>query len=192
MAALTRTQILAKAVINLQNITIFGYQNADMDSFCDEGLVEISKIIPYIFTDTIASVGTKYLDGATLIPTLLPGNPIIKAEYPDDTFSNVSVMGNTIELLDIGAPASGEDVTLYCRGIHTVTDSASTLSPAMEVVLAKWIAGLAAVSMSHALISKATAGGQNMNVLAKAWGRDKIAEAEKLLRSLSVPSSREF
>ena len=62
-----------------------------------------------------------------------------KAEYPTrqypQNFRNVKVFGDVLTLDVTSEPDDDEEVFLYCRKTHTLTESASSLSPQLEQIL---------------------------------------------------------
>ena len=71
-----------------------------------------------------------------------------KAEYETrqdpQEFRNVSIFGD-IATLDIPfTPTDGNEVFLYCHKVHTLTESSSTLKPALEKVLIEGVIAKAA------------------------------------------------
>jgi len=62
-------------------------------------------------------------------------------------FRNVRIFGDILTLLDVDSePTDGDEVFLYCHKVHTLTESASTLSPDLEKVLVEGTVAKAAQS----------------------------------------------
>ena len=74
---------------------------------------------------------------------------IKKAEYPTrqdpQKFTNFRVFGDIVTLDDI-TPTDGDEVFLYCKKVHTLTDSSSTLDQPLEKVLVEGTVAKAAQS----------------------------------------------
>lgn len=74
---------------------------------------------------------------------------IKKAEYPTrqdpQKFTNFRVFGDIVTLADI-TPTDGDEVFLYCKKFHTLTESSSTLDSTLEDVLIKGVVAYAARS----------------------------------------------
>lgn len=74
---------------------------------------------------------------------------IKKAEYPTrqdpQKFTNFRVFGDIVTLVDI-TPTDGDEVFLYCKKVHTLTDSSSTLDQPLEKVLVEGVVAKAAQS----------------------------------------------
>jgi len=71
--------------------------------------------------------------------TGLIGDKVEKAEYPTRQWprdmKDVEVFGDLVTLKLDSEPTDGDEVFLYCHKVHTLTESASTLSPGLEKVL---------------------------------------------------------
>lgn len=126
--------------------TDYDFANDELDLHINEVLVEISQVNPYIVEETLESDGTRKLDISEITDLL----EVKKAEYPTGNdppvYRNVSVMGNTLRIDIATAPTSGDDVYLICHKVHQLTESASTLSPALEKVLVEGVVAKAAQS----------------------------------------------
>ena len=68
---------------------------------------------------------------------------IEKAEYPTrqdpQDFRDVSVSGNIVRLNVDATPDDGDEIFLYCRKVHSLTESTSTLKPNLEKVLVEGV-----------------------------------------------------
>lgn len=71
-----------------------------------------------------------------------------KAEYKTrqnpQSFRNVKVFGDILTLDIDSTPTDGDEVFLYCRKVHQLTESSSTLNPALEKVLVDGVVAKAA------------------------------------------------
>lgn len=189
--ALSLTQLKTNVGTALDNNDA-RYSDAIIAQAIADALLKLSEFVPYEYTTTLEADGTVELDGSDLLPVLLPIHPVVKAEYPDNTFSRVEIFGTTIELLDISAPASGESVTLYCRGIHSVDDEDSTLSSNLEPIVVKLAAGYAAIAKAQYYVVKASPGGRGVNSALKTWGESKVADAIRDLKGARKIDQRVF
>ena len=122
------------------------FADDELDIHINEVLVEISQHRPYEVKETIVSDGTKEV-GISSITDLLE---VEKAEYPTGNdppdYRDVSVFGTTLRLNIATAPTSGANVYLYCHKVHSLTESASTLSPDLEKVLVEGVVAKAALA----------------------------------------------
>ena len=66
-------------------------------------------------------------------------------KYPPN-FRNVMVFGDVVTLDVTTTPTDGDEVFLYCHKIHSLTESASTLSSNLEEVLVKGVVAYAALA----------------------------------------------
>jgi len=113
------------------------FKNDELDLPIDECLVEVSEVCPYEDRETVVSTGSKEIDISSIEGLI--GDKVEKAEYPIDSdppeYCNVSIFGNILRLDIDSAPASGNDIYLYCHKVHQLTDSVSTLGPELEIAL---------------------------------------------------------
>ena len=118
----------------------------ELDLHINECLVEISQHRPYEVKETIVSTGSRELDISSIEDLI--GEKVEKAEYPTGNdppdYRDVSVFGSTLRLNIATAPTSGANVYLYCHKVHSLTESASTLSPDLEKVLVDGVVAYAA------------------------------------------------
>ena len=126
----------------------------ELDLHINEVLVEISQKNPYIVKETVTSDGTREID-ISEIENLLE---IDYAEYPTGNYPpdkrNISIYGTTARLDIDTAPTSGNDVYLWCHKVHSLTESASTLNPALEKVLVEGVVAKAALAYLNQMRSQ--------------------------------------
>ena len=68
-----------------------------------------------------------------------------------------------------------EAVYLYCKKLHQLTESSSTLLPQLERLLVLGVSGQAAINRSRVLINKVTHGGARTPAEMKDWGMTQLA-----------------
>ena len=132
----------------------YTFANDELDLHINECLVEISQHRPYEVKETIVSTGSRELDISSITDLL----EVEKAEYPTGNdppdYRDVSVFGTTLRLNIATAPTSGANVYLYCHKVHSLTESASTLSPDLEKVLVEGVVAKAALAYLNKMRSQ--------------------------------------
>lgn len=78
-----------------------------------------------------------------------------------------------------------EAVYLYCRKLHQLTESSSTLKPQLERILVLGVTGKAAINRSRSLINKVTHGGARTPAEMKSWGMTQLTLYRESLRRLA-------
>jgi len=167
----------------------YEFADDELDLHINEVLVEISQERPYEVRETVVSDGTKEVD-ISAITDLLEAE---KAECPTGSdppdFRDVSVFGNTLRINVATAPTSGDDVYLYCHKVHSLTESASTLNPALEKVLAEGVVAKAAQAwlnkMRTQIVPASVRWYQN-------WADKQFLIYQNSLNGLTRPQSWEF
>jgi len=129
--------------------TDYEFAEDELDIHIDQALIEVSGVCPYEVRETVESDGTIEIDLSDIEDLI--GDRVEKVEYPTgenppDYIHDFSIFGNTLTLNTGSAPTSGEDIYLYCHKVHTLTESASTLSPDLEKVLVEGAVAKAAQS----------------------------------------------
>lgn len=142
-------------------------------------LREISRFLPYETKETLTTTAkSRDLDLST-IAGLLKVKGVIKVEFrvgndPPD-FRNCTRWGKTLTIDTTLIPAAGETVYLYCRKLHELTESSSTLDPIAEELLIDAVIAYAAISKARELINKVNIGGGRTPAEMLAWGQSKLA-----------------
>lgn len=155
-------------------------------------LREISRFLPYETKETLTTTAkSRDLDLST-IAGLLKVKGVIKVEYkvgndPPD-FRNCTRWGNTLTIDTTLIPAAGEDVYLWCRKLHELSESSSTLDPIAEELLIDAVVAYAAISKARELINKVNIGGGRTPAQMLVWGRDKLAIFKAELRGEAEPT----
>ena len=123
----------------------YEFADDELEIHISEVLIEVSQRRPYEVKETVESDGTKEVDISEITDLL----EVEKVEYPvgsdPPSFEKFSIFGNTLRIEDT-TPTSGEDIYLYCRKVHQLTDTTSTLSPDLEKVLIEGAVAKAAMS----------------------------------------------
>lgn len=130
------------------------FADDELDIHINEVLVEISQRHADEVKEIIVSAGSRELDISSITDLL----EVEKAEYPTGNdppdYRDVSVFGGTLRLNIATAPTSGDDVYLYCHKVHSLTESASTLSPDLEKVLVEGVVAKAALAWLNKMRSQ--------------------------------------
>ena len=107
------------------------FQDDEIDLRVQEVVAEISERSPYVVKETLKTTGgSRELDISSIEDLL----EIEKLEYPTgsdprDYRNLIEIDAETIEIDTTRTPSADEDVYVYCRKLHQLTDSASTLQP---------------------------------------------------------------
>lgn len=139
-------------------------------------LVEISKSSPRQVIETVKTTAASVQLDISSIEDLIA---IQDVEYPVGNeprdFRNFNVFGNTLTMEIDLSPAANEDVYLYCKKTHQLTDDTSTLPPQLEEILVKGITGYAAVNKSRWHIRRINVGGSKVAAQMQNWGLAQLA-----------------
>lgn len=115
----------------------YDFPNDEIDLRIQEVVAEISEKSPYVVKETVTTTdGSRELDISSIEDLL----EIEKLEYPTgsdprDYRNLIELDAKTIEIDTTLTPSADEDVYLYCRKLHQLTESTSTLKPQLERVL---------------------------------------------------------
>ena len=113
------------------------FEDDEIDLRVQEVVAEISERRPYVVKETLKTTdGSRELDISSIVDLL----EIEKLEYPTgsdprDYRNLIEIDAETIEIDTTLTPSADEDVYLYCRKLHQLTESTSTLNPQLERVL---------------------------------------------------------
>jgi len=114
------------------------FASDEIDLYIGRCLTEISQTCPYMDVDKTltTSEDSKEVDISSIREGLLW---IDKVEFRVDSdprdFRNFTLWGDTLEIDTDLTPEADEEVYIYCAKEHTLTESASTLSPQLEKIL---------------------------------------------------------
>ena len=165
------------------------FANDELDIHINEVLVEISQHRPYEVKETVESDGTREIDISEIEDLL----EVEKAEYPTGNdppdYRDVSVFGSTLRLNIATAPTSGDDVYLYCHKVHSLTESASTLSPDLEKVLVEGVVAKAALAWLNKMRSQIVPQTYRWY---HDWANNQFMIYQNSLRGITPPKVWEF
>lgn len=165
------------------------FANDELDLHINEVLVEISQRNPYIVKETVQSDGTRELD-ISEIENLLE---IDYAEYPTGNYPldkrNISIYGTTARLDIDTAPTSGDDVYLWCHKVHSLTESASTLNPALEKILVEGVVAKVALAWCNKMRSQIVPASYRWY---QNWANNQFLIYQNSLNRLTKPRVWEF
>ena len=110
------------------------FQDDEIDLHIGEVKAEISERSPYVVKETL-----KTTDGSRelVISSIEDLLEIEKLEYPvgsdpRDYRNFIEIDAETIEIDTTLSPGDSEDVYVYCRKLHQLTEESSTLTPQLE------------------------------------------------------------
>lgn len=116
-----------------------------------------------------------------------------KAEYPTrqnpQSFRNVKVFGNVLTLDINTIPTDGDEVFLYCHKFHSLTESASTLSPDLETVLVEGVVAKTALAWCNKMRKEIVPQSYRWH---HDWAERQDNKYKDSLRGLSRPKGWEF
>ena len=165
------------------------WSDDELDLAIETILLEISQASPYETKLTAVSDGTKKID-LTAVDDLDLDDlmSVVKAEYLVDQdpeqFRNVSRFGDILTLEIDTAPTSGDDIYLYCREMHILDETTSTLNRLQESVLIKGVTAQAAISKSRKYIDAVNIGA-NTPVQLYNWGLARMNEYQRGLKGIA-------
>ncbi|MBA7478995.1 hypothetical protein ES707_14426 [subsurface metagenome] len=113
------------------------FQDDEIDLHVGEVVAEVSERSPYVVKETLTTTdGSRELTISSIEDLL----EIEKLEYPTgsdprDYRNLIEIDAETIEIDTTLTPSADEDVYLYCRKLHQLTEESSTLTPQLERVL---------------------------------------------------------
>ena len=113
------------------------FKDDEIDLYIGDCLAEISERSPYVVKETLQTTANSRELDISSIEDLLE---IDRLEYktgsnPRDNRNFIEIDADTIEIDTTLTPAAAEDVYVYCRKLHQLSESASTLKPQLERVL---------------------------------------------------------
>lgn len=165
------------------------FANDELDLHINEVLVEISERSAYEVKETIVSTGSREIDISSITDLL----EVEKAEYPTGNdppdYRDVSVFGSTLRLNIATAPTSGDDVYLYCHKVHSLTESTSTLNPALEKVLVEGVVAKVALAWCNKMRSQIVPASYRWY---QNWANNQFLIYQNSLRGITRPRVWEF
>jgi len=172
--------------------TEYDFQDDELDLHINEVLVEISEKRPRIVRETVVSGGTREEDISSIEDLI--GEKVEKAEYPAGNnppdYRNVSFVDDDTVLINIEAtPASGQNLYLYCHFLHSLTESASTLSPQLEKVLVEGVVAKAALAWCNQMRSQIVPASSRWY---QNWANNQYIIYQNSLRAVTRPKVWEF
>ena len=129
------------------------FASDELDIYINECLIEVSQHSPYEVRETVVSDGTREISLSSI--TDLMGEKVVEVEYPignypPDYIRDFDIFGTTLRLNSDTAPTSGENIYLYCHKVHSLTETASSLTPELEKTL---VDGVVAKAARHGSIT---------------------------------------
>jgi hypothetical protein len=167
----------------------YSWTDDELDIYIADCLVEMASYKPYEVKETLATTASSRELDLSSIDDLLE---VKKVEYPVDKqprrFRQFDVWGDTLRMELDTAPSSIDDVYLYCKKYHSLSDTASTLNPTLERILVLGVCGQAAVAKARTQINKVN---KNTGVAAnmQAWGLAQLSLYYEELNKLVVADS---
>ena len=167
------------------------WQDDELDLHIGEVVSEISDYKPYKVKETLTTTdGSRELDISSIEDLL----SIEKLEYetgnyPRDYRNFNWIDSETIEIDVAATPGDAEDVYVYCRKLHQLTETSSTLNPQLERVLVLGVCGLAAISKAKSHINKVNVGGGRTPADMQSWGVSKLALYRAELKRIATPKT---
>ena len=147
------------------------WEDDTLDVFIGEVVARISKARPYEVKESVTL--TLALKNEVSISDITDLISIPYGEYPVDKdprcFRNVTIFGSTATLVMSRRPAGDETAYLYCHKMHSITESSSTLTPALEDLLVIGASALAANSKSRKQINSVNVGGGKVSGSHLTW-----------------------
>lgn len=137
------------------------WQDDELDIYIGARLADISDARAYEVREdielTVNSIEYDVSDIEDLIEVTHAEYPIGTTPNPD--LRNVSRFADTVRIKTSRRPSGTEDAYLYCRKMHSITESSSTLTPRLESLLVIGVAATAARARSRTQVNKQSIGG---------------------------------
>jgi hypothetical protein len=162
----------------------------ELDIYINECLIEISQRSPYEVKETVVSDGTINIS-LTAITNLI-GDRVVEVEYPTGSspqsfIRDFKLFGTVLTLAD--APASGANVYLYCHKVHSLTESASSLTPELEKTLVDGVVAKAARAFLNKMRDQIVPASISKY---QAWANDQFRIYQNSLNSITRPRAWEY
>lgn len=164
------------------------FQDDELDIHIGVCLAEISECSPYEVKETLTTTADSRELDISSIEDLLSIDEVeyLVGEFPKQ-MRNCSIFGDTLTIETSLTPAADEDVYLYCKKLHQLTESSSTLKPQHERVLILGVTGKAAIAKARTLINKVVLGGARTPVVMQSWGVGQLALYRAGLNEITEP-----
>jgi len=170
----------------------FKWEDDELDLYIAHTLGEISECRPYEVKETLTTTdGSRELDISSiedLVDKIDERKDKLEyktGSYPRNYRNLIEIDADTIEIDTTLTPGDAEDVYLYCRKLHQLTESSSTLSPQIETVLVLGTVAYAAIGKARSHVNKVNIGGSRAASDMQGWGTAKMALYLSALRRLA-------
>lgn len=156
-----RARVLQKLLSEYDPAKTVMFEPDAIDVFIGEVVARISKARPYEVKESVTLTAT--LKNEVSIASITSLISIPYGEYPVDKdprrFRNITIFASIATFVMNVRPSGDETAYLYCYKLHSITESSSTLTPALEDILVTGVAALAANSKSRKQINSVNVGG---------------------------------
>ena len=168
--------------------TTLVWEPDELDLYIGECLIEISEAKPYEVKETLATTASsKDIDISSITDLLEVDKVEFRVGKDPRQFRNCSIFGDTLTM-DIGfLPSASETVYAYCHKVHQLSDSDSTLNPALERILVIGVTAQAAIAKAQKYIDKVNIGGTTTPNQMQNWGINRLAFYQRELRRIAKP-----
>ena len=170
--------------------TALVWEPDELDLYIGECLIEISETKPYEVKETLTTTASsKDIDISSITDLLEVDKVEFRVDKNPRQFRNCSIFGDTLTM-DVGfLPLADETVYLFCHKVHQLSDSTSTLNPALERLLTIGVTAQAAIAKAQKYIDKVNIGGVTTPTQMHAWGINRLAIYQREVRRIAKVKS---
>lgn len=168
----------------------YKWTDDELDVYISDCLIEMAKYKAYEVKETVeTTASSRELDVSTIDDLL----EVKEVEYPVDKqprrFRQFTRWGDILRMELDSTPGDGEDVYLYCKKYHGLSDTASTLNPTLERILVLGVSGKAAITKAQPKINAVNVGGAGVASDFYKWGAGQWGLFREELNKLVTPDS---
>lgn len=147
----------------------------EIDIHIQQILEEISQYVPYETKETLTTTASSRNISLATITDLIN---VEQVEYPVGSdprdFIPYTVWGSTLTLNGDSVPSAAESAYAYCRKLHSITTSSSTLGANLEQLLIRGVCASLAASKAREHINEVNLGGGNVAAQMLQWANNEL------------------
>jgi len=171
------------------------WEDDEIDVHIQQILEEISAHVPYETKETLTTVAaTRDISLATVTDLM----SVERVEYPvggdPRGFIPFTTWGTTLTLGGDTKPSIAESAYAYCRKLHAVTNSSSTLGANLEQLLIRGTCASLAAAKAREHINEVNQGGGNVASQMLQWAMNELsifrADIKKMARQRQANSDQ--
>jgi hypothetical protein len=173
---LSQMRTLVRRDLHDEDPVAYRWSDDEIDRHNARALRELSLAVPLEAKAVLTtSAGSRDLSLASLADRVV----VEAVEYPlgqyPSSYVSFSLWADTLTLLVDSPPLAAQDVNVFYGKLHTLDDTASTVPPALEDVLATGAAAYAALEWASFAGNRVNAGGSDVWRSYLVWGQERLA-----------------